>query len=174
MSELENLINTTNSRVDAVGDDIKNNNDSLKKSIEDVGGRVSVVTTLLEGAKSQIQGSIDDIKATVKKLQDTVLLTEGYIRTGELYRTDADIPVYGVEVGQFVEDNGVTVFRKYARFIAEKLSFFDANDNEVAYISDRKLYITQVEVKGSFLMGGFIDKIQSDGSIVTKWVGTGG
>ena len=66
------------------------------------------------------------------------------------------------------------VFDKFARFTSDRLSFYDQNDNEVAYISDRKLYITHVEVKGTFSIGGFIDTVLSDGSIVTKWVGTGG
>lgn len=175
VSELENRINNTNSRVEAVGADLKDYNDSLQKSIEDVGGSVSLVNNLLEGAKSQLQGSIDDIKVTVKNLQDTVLLTAGYVRMGELYRTSADIPVYGVEVGQNVEDKGEIVFRKYARFIAERLSFFDASDREVAYISDKKLFINQAEINVTFKIGGFQDfVIENSGDVVTKWVGVGG
>ena len=65
------------------------------------------------------------------------------------------------------------MFNKFARFTADKLSFYDQNGNEVAYISDRKLYITHVEVTGSFLMGGFSDTTEADGSIVTRWIGTG-
>ena len=92
----------------------------------------------------------------------------------EVYYDDEGIPVYGMEVGQRTEIDGEEVFDKFARFTSDRLSFYDQNDNEVAYISDRKLYITHVEVKGTFRMGGFVDSTLSDGSIVTKWVGIGG
>jgi len=69
---------------------------------------------------------------------------------------------------------GEEVFNKYARFSSEKLSFYDRNDNEVAYISDKKLYIMDVEVTGSLSIGGFIDTALADGGVVTKWVGIRG
>jgi hypothetical protein len=40
----------------------------------------------------------------------------------------------------------------------------------VAYISDKKLYITNVEVTGSFSLGGFVDTVLPDRSVVTRWV----
>jgi hypothetical protein len=65
------------------------------------------------------------------------------------------------------------VFNKFARFTSEKLSFYDSNGIEVAYISDKKLYITHIEVTGSFTQGGFVDTVLADRSVVTKWVGGG-
>ena len=129
---------------------------------------------MLAGAKQELQGSIDDINVAVKDLSDTIIATGAYIRTGELYRTDSEIPVYGVEVGQNVDVNGQEVFRKYARFTSEKLSFYDANDIEVAYISDKKLYIRIAEITTSFQIGGLIDLVMANGDVVTKWVGKGG
>jgi hypothetical protein len=67
----------------------------------------------------------------------------------------------------------VEVFNKYARFSSDRLSFYDENDSEVAYISDYKLYIRNVEITSNFKIGGFIDTVLSDGGIVTKWVGGG-
>lgn len=174
LSGLEDNINGTNDRVDALGTELQNSNNSLQDSIRDVEGSVSIVNTLLEGAKAQLQGSIDDISAGVADLKETILATGGYIRSGELYRTDSDIPVYGVEVGQSVDVNGEEVFRKYARFISEKLSFYDANDIEVAYISDKKLYIRIAEITVAFQIGGLIDLVMAGGDVVTKWVGVGG
>ena len=84
---------------------------------------------------------------------------------------ETGIPVYGIEVGQRTEVNGEEVFDKYARFTANRLSFFDANGNEVAYISDYKLFISNVEVTGSYRIGHLVDTVQSDGSIVTKYTG---
>ena len=110
---------------------------------------------------------------TQNALEHSRIDVSANIRSGVLDTDDNGVPVYGVEVGQRTEIDGVEVFDKFARFTSDRLSFFDQNDNEVAYISDRKLYINHAEIKSSFRMGGFMDTVLSDGSIVTKWVGTG-
>ena len=74
--------------------------------------------------------------------------------------------MYGIEIGQQVGD----VFNKFSRFTSEKLSFYDANNNEVAYISDKKLYIGQAEITISLKVGGFVDYVMG-GDVVTKWEG---
>lgn len=118
--------------------------------------------------------NIQTIVTDIETLEHSLIEANAYINSGLLYYEDSGVPVYGLEIGQRNEIDGVEVFNKYARFTASKLSFYDQNDNEVAYVSDQKLYITHVEVKGSFTEGGFVDNIQSNGEIVTKWVGTGG
>lgn len=122
---------------------------------------------------SQNYTNLQQIKSDVGDVEDFLLEVEAHIKTGLLYYDEDGVPVYGVEVGQRNEIDGVEVFNKYARFTSEKLSFYDSNGYEVAYISDKKLYITYIEVTGSFAQGGFIDITQDDGSIVTKWIGGG-
>ena len=118
--------------------------------------------------------NMQDIITQIDTLEQSQIKVSANIRSGVL-DTDANgVPIIGVEIGKSTEIDGVKVFDKFARFISDRLSFFDQNDNEVAYISDRKLHITHAEIKSSFRMGGFIDTVLSDGSIVTKWVGTGG
>ena len=121
----------------------------------------------------QILTNIQEI-ITQNALEHSKIDVSANIKSGVLDTDENGVPVYGVEVGQRTEIDGVEVFDKFARFTSDRLSFFDQNDNEVAYISDRKLYITHAEIKSSFRMGGFMDTVLSDGSIVTKWVGTGG
>lgn len=123
--------------------------------------------TAVENFYENMQKIVTDIET----LEHSLIEVSANIKSGLLYYDDSGIPVYGVEVGQRTEIDGVEVFDKFARFISDRLSFYDQNGNEVAYISDRKLYITHVEVKGSFRMGGFVDTVLADGSIVTKWVG---
>lgn len=118
--------------------------------------------------------NVQDILTDIETLEHSLIEVSANIKSGLLYYDDSGVPVYGVEVGQRTSIDGEEVFDKFARFTSDRLSFYDNNDNEVAYISDRKLYITHVEVTSSLRMGGFIDAVQSDGSIVTKWVGTGG
>ncbi|MBR5571113.1 MAG: hypothetical protein IKV99_00525 [Oscillospiraceae bacterium] len=100
--------------------------------------------------------------------------TRAYIRTGAVAETADGRPIYGVEIGQADTEDGAGTFKKAARFTSDRLSFFDAADNEVAYISDKKLYISHVQITGTFNHGGFVDEAQSNGSIVTKWIGIGG
>lgn len=98
------------------------------------------------------------------------LVCDGNIRSGIIYDEDGNT-VVGIELGQRYEDkDGNTTFNKFARFTANKLSFYDANGNETAYISDRKLHITEARIVSQLTMGHFVDIVQADGSIVTRYV----
>lgn len=114
--------------------------------------------------------SIELIDSDVEGINDSLRKTSAYIKTGEIDH-DGEFPVYGIEIGQENEQDGEIVFNKYARFTSDKLSFYDQYGTEVAYVSDRKLFITTVEIGLSLIMGGFVDMVQADKSIVTKWVG---
>ena len=126
--------------------------------------------------------NIQKIISDVEGISNRLIEVNAHIKSGLLYYVGEDgtehssetpdgTPIYGLEVGQRVLVDGVETFNKYARFTANKLSFYDQNDNEVAYISDYKLFITNVEVTGSFTQGGFVDKTLADKSVVTKWIG---
>lgn len=121
----------------------------------------------IEQLFKNFQKITDDIDGLNTKIIDV----EAYIKSGELYTDDNGIPIYGLEIGQTTEIDGEEVFNKFARFTADKLSFYDYNGREVAYISDNKLYIANIEVTGSFSQGGFVDEVQSDKSVITRWVG---
>lgn len=132
--------------------------------------------TITKNSKS-IESVYDDVQkiiTDIETLEHSLIEVNANIKSGLLYYDDSGVPVYGLEVGQRTKIDGVEVFDKFARFTSDRLSFYDQNDNEVAYISDRKIYITHAEVTSTFRMGGFMDTVLSDGSIVTKWVGTGG
>ena len=101
-------------------------------------------------ANSQsIQQKFSDLQrleSTVEQLQSRVTEVSATIRTGLLAEEADGSSVYGVEIGQQEWEDGVLRFRKYARLTAEKLSFYDSNDVEVAYISDRRMYVTAATV----------------------------
>lgn len=131
-------------------------------------------STNINQAFSNIQNLSSSLEAATQSMASIEKILVGvnaYVNSGLLYYDDTGIPVYGIEVGQRTEVNGEEVFDKYARFTANRLSFFDANGNEVAYISDYKLFISNVEVTGSYRIGHLVDTVQSDGSIVTKYTG---
>lgn len=116
----------------------------------------------------QLFTNVQEIITDVENVEHTLIEVNAHIKTGILYYDDDGVPVYGLEVGQRTEIDGDEVFNKYARFTSNKLSFYDQNDNEVAYISDRKLYITHIEVTGSYAIGDLVDTVRSDGSVVTR------
>lgn len=102
----------------------------------------------IEQLFTNIQQIISDIEGL-----DAVIETSAYIKSGLLYYADDGAAVYGLEVGQTDTKDGVKTFHKFARFTAGKLSFYDANDIEVAYISDYQLIITEAWIKGNLRIG---------------------
>ena len=114
------------------------------------------------------------IVGRVKGIEDQLRETDGYIKRGIIDTDENGYPVIGIEVGQTNKDeSGEETFNKFARFTANRLEFYDSGDQKdpVAYISGSKLYITTAQVLDIFLLGGFKDDVQDDGSVVTKWVG---
>ena len=124
-------------------------------------------------AIDQVFTNLQQIITDIEGMSHTLIEVNAHIRSGILYYDEKGVPVYGVEIGQKTQIDGEEVFNQFARFTAEKLSFFDSNGVEVAYISDQKLYISHVEVTGTFTQGGFIDITLPDKSVVTKWIGGG-
>ena len=99
--------------------------------------------------------------------------TRGYIRTGLLYYAGAEdtlpegTPVYGVEVGQ--QNNGD--FRRFGRFTAYGMTFYDENGDPAAQITQGRLKIPHAVVQLQFTEGGFTDEILPNGTIITRWTG---
>lgn len=128
----------------------------------------------IETNSTQIQQAftnIQELNTTVASVESILVGVNAYINSGLLFYDESGTPVYGIEVGQRTEVDGLETFNKYARFTANKLSFYDENANEVAYISDYKLYITNVEITGSFRQGKLVTAVQSDGSLVRRYEG---
>lgn len=135
--------------------------------VEQTEQEISQSSTDIEQLFTDLQQIITDIE----NLDFTLAEVNAHIKSGLLYYDGEGIPVYGLEIGQKNTIDGEEVFNKFARFTSDRLSFYDQNDSEVAYVSDYKLYIRNVEIKGNFQEGGYKDFIDSNGGIVTKWVG---
>lgn len=119
----------------------------------------------------QLFCDLQQICTDIENLNFTLAEVNAHIRSGLLYYDDNGIPVYGLEVGQKNLVDGEEVFNKFARFTADRLSFYDQNGSEVAYISDYKLYIRNVEITSTYKIGGLKDIVMANGDVVTKWVG---
>ena len=168
---LTEALETANRHIGSVEGDCLASRGELYDNIQTVSESVAAVDKLRIAAENALQDSIDNIYVAVSEIEAKIIGVMGYIKSGILYYTSAGIPVYGVEIGQHIDVNGEEVFNKFARFTSEKLSFFDQNGIEVAYISDKKLYIGQAEITISLKVGGFTDYVMPNGDVVTKWEG---
>lgn len=168
------IITNQEGRMTELDADLQDTKTIINDGIQGVQDRVTGVNALLEDAKAQLKGIIEDLEVYVASVRDVIIGVTAYVKSGLLYQTDAGVPVYGVEIGQEVETDGEKVFHKFSRFTSEKLSFYDQNDIEVAYISDKKLYIKMAHITVSLQLGGLIQLVMASGDVVEKWVGIGG
>lgn len=178
IDETNGNVSSLGDRLDAADARIGNAEDALENAKIELGNAIrvaeqsaSTADLLRQAAEAALQDSIDNLQILLNGLREIVVGVTAYIKSGLLYYTDASIPVYGIEIGQEVEVNGSTEYKKFSRFTSEKLSFYDANGNEVAYISDKKLYIGQAEITTSLKVGGLIDLVMANGDVITKWEG---
>lgn len=146
-------IQTINTTLSDEVSGIKNNVEATAKSLSD---SISDTASELKESIGDVSEELGGKVATLTKNVDALLTANAYIKSGLLYYNDEELPVYGVEVGQTNSVNGEDVFKKYARFTADRLSFYDQNNDEVAYISDYKLFITSVEILYNLIGGGFV------------------
>ena len=136
---------------------------TLTEEINEVDSKVADV-------ESNLSTDIKTLNDTVKTINTSIADIEANIKTGLLDEKDG-LPIYGVEIRQKNIVNGVEVYNKFARFTAGRLSFYDQNGFEVAYISDYKLYITHAEVTGTLKLGGY--SVDTTNGLTFKWVGRG-
>lgn len=124
-------------------------------AISDFGTYQQKVEALIKATAEQIDLLWKNIQSITdsEDIPDTEIDVSAYLRMGVLYYADDGAPVYGLEIGQTNRINEVETFNKFARFTADRLSFYDANDIEVAYVSDYRLVITNAWVKGNLKLG---------------------
>lgn len=115
-----------------------------------------------------LYNSIQKIISDIDNIEHSIIEVNAHIKSGQLYYDEKGVPIYGLEVGQINEIDGEEVFNKFARFTSDRLSFYDKNDTEIAYISDYKLYITNAHITGTLTLGRFVFDT-SDG-LAIKWV----
>ena len=108
-----------------------------------------------------------DGSGRLDSLEEEIRTTNAYIKRGHLYYDDNGKSVVGIEVGETNEDGA---FLKYARFIADKLSFYDANDSEVAYIGAGCLFVVGKTVfQGEVQLGSY--KMDTVDGLAFTWIG---
>ena len=133
-------------------------------------------TYVEETSKSVVENSkygletytnVQTITDKVNGLEEDARTTNAYIKRGLLGYDESGNAIYGVEVGETTEDG---TYMKYARFKSDRLSFFDANSNEVAYIGNGCLYIVGTSrFIGDVFFGGY--KADTSDGLAFTWIG---
>ena len=119
---------------------------------------------------SDLQTDVDAVSAAFERYR---VDTEGYIRTG-IVSYDGAVPVYGVAVGQDLvvqEVDGERIVEQKnfrATFTASKLSFWQ-DTVEVAYVSNNRLYISNITVLQGITLGRW--EISDRSGLAFQWIG---
>lgn len=150
-------------------------------AVSDFGSHVASLSAYLEAnpeAVTQYYSFFSDLKADVEAVDAAFrhykVDTEGYIRTG-IVSYDGAVPVYGVAVGQDLvcrEVDGEQVVEQNnfrAVFTATRLSFWQ-DATEVAYVSNNRLYITNITVLGGIAIGDWSVEAAESG-LAFRWIG---
>ena len=174
--EVENTFNSIKSLIIKSADIVQAYEETIMKDFNGTYFADSDFGTYLEKTNMSIEANskgvtdvftnVQTIEGKVDGIENETKETNAYIQRGLLgYHKRLGKDVYGVAVGQ-TEDN---VYKKYAWFISEGLCLFDENGNEVAYISQHKLYITDAVFLGTVQFGGY--KVDTTDGLAFTWIG---
>ena len=131
------------------------------------------ISTLFKNTQT-ITSDVDSINNVLKPGEDctTIPGASAWVNIGVIgHDENTGFPIYGMEIGQVNEENGVEVYRRFAQYRSDGVHLFDQNGTEVVELSSSRMIIkTSAVFHGSISHGGFTDIILPDKGIVTKWV----
>lgn len=138
----------------------------------------STITTTAEGVVESYEygASIESLAAS---FSEYVIGSEGFIKRGFIDKDENGVPIVGIAIGQNLTSKAVTIegeeyeeidtSQSCAFYTAEKVSF-RVNGLEVAYVSNSKLYIRDVEITGVVVLSGKWE-ISTNNGFTIKWIG---
>ena len=131
----------------------------------------TIQTTITETAEAVVRDF--DYDAKIEGLQAYIRSTEGYIKQGFIDYDAEGNPILGIAIGQNLqytdEETGrLNAEQSCAFYTSEKVSF-RINGQEVAYVSNAKLYIHDMEVTGTVILNDWL--LSTANGFVIKYVG---
>ena len=167
--EAVNTFNSIKSLIIKSADIVKAYEETIKTSFDGEYLAVSEFGEYSEKTSAAIEENSKGLTAVYTNVQtigDEVKNTNAYIKRGLLGDDGNGNAVYGIAVGE-TDEHGA--YKKYAWFTANKLSFFDNNGYEVAYISSNKLYIRDAVFLGTVQFGEY--KADTSDGLAFTWIG---
>ena len=174
--EAENTFNSIKALIIKSADIVKAYEQTMKTTyngeyiaVSDFGTYMEETNRVIEENSRYTNETFTKVETITNDLEREVKETNAYIRRGELgtYQSGdrKGETAYGIGVGETTDG----VYKSYAWFTFERLSFFDENGYETAYISQNKLHITDAVFFGTVQFGGY-NADTTDGLAFT-WVG---
>lgn len=166
--ELRSLIVNTAEIIRSEMDKLKLQLDSRYEAISGEWGtyQENITNTIEMTAQGILQSygydaKIDSLQEAAAGFSQYIITTEGYIRQGFIDYDENNIPIIGIAIGQGLTTQKVTIngeeyeqidsTQSCAFYTADKVSF-RINGEEVAYISNNKLFIHDIEITGEVLL----------------------
>jgi len=155
------IVNDTTEILNSIREDVKSviNQlpDQIDMSVKSQTYLRGEVDTLVNEVKSMLTQTENELSITLSELRGSIDDVDGKIDASlENYETYFKFRSTGMYIGK--NDSTIKL-----RLSNDRLSFTE-NDVEVAYISDRKMYITELEVTGNILWDGWGWTHESNGS----------
>ena len=170
MATADSLADVNSSLTDATND-LQSNINSTNKNLQDIQNSQNEVYEIVSQNKSQIssltqraEGFTMDFKTvneTVKQINNQ-FVTERDERYKYIKFIDGEIWL-GKEV-PIGEDDFKLVIKN------DRISFLQ-NKAEVAYMSNNKLYVTDIHVTSSLQLGRFVLSSRANGNVGLRWIG---
>ena len=117
--------------------------------------------------RTEAEQTAESFEQRFERVEGAIDETSAHIKSGLLDQREDGTPIIGIEVGQRDVVDGEVTFNKFARFTADRLSFYDANNMEVSYIGDYKQVITNAEVLENLKVGHFV--FDTSNGIALRW-----
>ena len=140
----------------------------------------NTITATAEGIVQQygFEADMEALEAQAAGFERYRISTEGFIRQGFVERNEAGVPIIGIAIGQGLTGVETTVdgrtvleldeMQSCAFYTAERVSF-RIGGREVAYLSNRRLYVADVEVTGSLRLGKWL--LEGSDGLTVKYIG---
>lgn len=173
-NNIKSLIIKSADIINAYYDEMKTRYDGEYVAISDFGAysqQVSQEITQNANGISQLFSNVQNIETDIDTLTTEVIESKAWINQGLLDYDQGGAPIYGIEVGQRITEDGVETFNKYARFTANGIYFYlPGASNAVAWMTGTKLYITNAEVTNTLKLGNYVADL-TRGGVTFKWAG---
>lgn len=146
-----------------VESDFGNYQESIKTELEATNGSITMNSEKMQAITNVFLPNADGSYAEIIKNQ-------GYIKAGFLEEKTDGNNIYGIEIGlETARNENATV--KVSRFTSEGVLLYDPYGAEGARLNNQGLEADRVNIQEKLTTGGFIDEIDDNGNIVTRWGG---